>query len=138
MKAIPLYFKIVFVFLILHSCTDNSNEESNNDIIIGKWRAIEQYDENALADLPICDAHLFKEFKTDKSIISGKIRTADFPQECETLEIETGWNWSNLGNNYYRIRYLEEQGAVFTYYKNEENLVEEHPDGITKIIYEPY
>ncbi|EAZ94815.1 hypothetical protein FBBAL38_10262 [Flavobacteria bacterium BAL38] len=54
------------------------------------------------------------------------------------MSTELGWNWTNLGNNQYRIRYMEEQGTIITVYKEGENLVIESADGITKTIREPF
>ena len=136
MKKIKLLSGVLIGLLIFTNCSSDDN--SNTDIIIGKWRAIEKYESNSLVDLPICLPHLYTEYKADKSINGDKIITNDFPEECGIIAFELGWNWINLGNTQYRIRYLEEQGQVFSFYKDEVNLVQEYPDGITKIIYEPY
>ena len=138
MKRVKLFCRILIGLLILQSCSNDDNSESNNDEIIGKWRAIEKYESNVQVELSVCLPHLYTEYKADKSIRGGKIITNDFPEECGIIDFELGWNWSKLGNNQYRIRYQEEQGQVFTFYKNGMNLIKENPDGITKIIYEPY
>ena len=137
MKNIYLFSILIFSILIISSCS-NDDDNSTPDIIIGKWRAIEKYESNVQVDLPTCLPHLYTEYKTDKSIIGDKIITDDFPEECGIIAFELGWKWDNLGNNQYRIKYLEEQGQVVTFYKEDENLVEESPDGITKFVYEAY
>ncbi|MFB9053924.1 hypothetical protein ACFFVB_12630 [Formosa undariae] len=137
-KKVILFHGIVMALLMLSSCSGNDNSEAQTDIIIGKWRAIEKYESNIQVDLPICLPHLYTEYTADKSIQGDKIITADFPEECGIILFELGWHWSNLGNNQYRIRYLEEHGQIFTFYKDGENLVEENSDGITKTIFEPY
>ena len=129
---------IVIGLLFLISSCSNDNVVIESDIIIGKWRAIEKYESNQTIELPICLPHIYKEYKRDKSITGGKIITDDFPQECDITVFELGWNWHNLGNNHYRIQYLEEQQQIFVFYKDGENLVEESLNGITKTIYEPY
>ena len=138
MKKLSLLLTLLIGLLILSSCSNDDDFESNNDIIIGKWRAIEKYESNVQVELSVCRPHLYVEFRADKSIHGGKIITNDFPEECGTIDFELGWNWNNLGNNQYRIRHLDEQGQVVTYSKDGMNLIEENPDGITKIIYEPY
>ncbi|MDC3132632.1 hypothetical protein OA501_00255 [Flavobacteriaceae bacterium] len=138
MKKMKLLSGILIGLIILSSCSNDDDSASTNDIIIGKWRAIERFESNVQVDLPVCLPHLCTEYNADKSIRGDKIITNDFPQECGTIDFELGWNWNNLGNNQYKIRYLEEQGQIFTFYKEGQNLVEENPDGITKTIYETY
>ncbi len=104
---------------------------------VGKWRIIEKHESGIQVDLTTCEPHFYTEYKADKWIISYRISDT-YPQECGLVSTELGWNWSNLGNNKYRIRHLEEQGQIFTIYKDGESLVIENPDGITKRIFEPY
>ncbi len=138
MKKMKLLNSILIGLIILSSCSNDDDSNSSNDIIIGKWRAIERFESNVQVDLPVCLPHLYTEYKADKSIRGDKIITNDFPQECGTLDFELGWNWSKVSNNQYRIRYLDEQGQIFTFYKEGQNLIKENPDGITKTIYEPF
>jgi len=137
MKTLHFLSLILTALLILFSCS-NDDSESTPDIIIGKWRAIEKYESNVQVDLPTCLPHIYTEYKADKSIIGDRIVTDAFPEDCSLIEFELGWNWDNLGDNQYRIRFLEEQGQVVTFYKEGDNLVEESPDGITKLVYETY
>jgi hypothetical protein len=137
MKKLKLLFAILIGFLIF-SCSSNDDSESNSDIIIGKWRMIEKYESNIQVELETCEPHFYTEYKSDKSIIGDRILSDEFPEECGIVSTELGWNWTNLGNNQYRIRYLEEQGTIITVYKEGENLVIESPDGITKTIREPF
>ena len=138
MKKVNLFCGILFSLLILSSCSNDDESDNSNDIIIGKWRAIEKYESNVQVEIPVCLPYLYNEYKADKSIDGGKVITDDTPEECGQVFTEFGWNWSNLGNNQYRIRHLEEQGQVFTFYKDGVNLIKEYPDGITKIILESY
>ena len=138
MKTITLCCVLLMGLLIFQSCSSDDELEAGSDIIIGKWRAIERYESNVPVTLPVCLPYLYTEYKANRSINGDKIMTPDFPEECGIITFDLGWNWKNLGNNQYRIRYLEEQGQVFTCYKEGDNLVEENPDGITKTIYEPY
>ena len=117
MKIKKLLCGILIGLLILSSCSSDDDSDSNTDIVIGKWRAIEKYESGMQVELSVCLPHLYTEFRSDKSINGGKIITDDFPEECGIIDFELGWNWNNLGNNQYRIRYFEEQGQVFTFYK---------------------
>ncbi|WP_445454772.1 hypothetical protein [Flavobacterium sp. 25HG05S-40] len=136
MKKLNLLFAILIGFL-LFSCSSKDDSEFNSDIIIGKWRTIAKYESNIQVELETCEPHFYTEYKSDKSIISDRILSNEFPEECGIVTSELGWNWKNLGNNQYRIRYLEEQGTIITLYKEGENLVIESPDGI-KTIREPF
>ncbi|MBQ0768730.1 MAG: hypothetical protein KBT58_05525 [Bizionia sp.] len=138
MKGIKLMLGVLIGLTIFLSCSSDDDSESNHDIIIGKWKAIQRFESNVEVDVPVCLAHLYSEYNEDKSIGGGVILATDLPEECGTIDFELGWNWNNLGNNQYRIRYLEEQGQLFVFYKDGDNLVEENPDGITKTIYQPY
>jgi hypothetical protein len=137
MKKLNLLFSIL-IGVLMFSCSSNDDSESNSDIIIGKWRTIERYESNIQVELETCAPHFYVEYKSDKYIISDRILSDEFPEECGMVSTELGWNWKNLGNNQYRIRYLEEQGTIITIYKEGENLVFESADGISKTIAEPF
>jgi len=137
MKKQILFYGILFSILIINSCSKN-DDSNDNDIIIGKWRPIERYESNQQVEMPTCLPYIYTEFKTDKSINSYMVSTLSIPNECGNINFELGWNWKNLGNNEYRIRQFEYQDYIFTFYKDGVNLVEEHPDGITKTVHEPY
>tara|TARA_B110001452_G_C15172263_1_gene407409 strand:- start:164 stop:574 length:411 start_codon:yes stop_codon:yes gene_type:complete len=136
MKKLKLAFGILIGTLILSCSSDDSN--SNNDIIIGKWRTIEKFESDIQVELETCEPHFYTEYSADKSIIADRILSDEFPEECGIVISELGWNWTNLGNNKYRFRYLEEQGSILTIYKEGGNLVIESPDGITRTIREPF
>jgi hypothetical protein len=137
MKKLNLLF-VILIGILMFSCSSNDDSESNSDIIIGKWRIIEKYESNIPVELETCEPHFYTEYKSDKSIIGDRIVSDEFPEECGILSTEFGWNWKNLGNNQYRIRYLEEQGSIITVYKEGDNLVIISPDGITKTVREPF
>lgn len=130
----------IFIGLILFSACSKDDDSNNNntDIIIGKWRAIEKFESNMPVSLPVCSSHIYTEYKANNMIDGGKIISNDFPDECSNIEFAFGFNWKNLGDSKYRIRQNEEQGQIFTFYKEGANLVSEDPDGITKIVFEPY
>lgn len=61
--------KHLFLFLFLFLLISCSNNENNDDFIIGKWRVIERYDEfNNGVDLNECDEYVLYDFKTDFSL----------------------------------------------------------------------
>lgn len=125
------------MLLIFFSCSSDGGNASN-DIIVGKWRAIEKYESNQIVALPTCLPHIYTEFKADNSVTGDKIISNDFPDECNLLQFDLGVVWKNLGNSIYRIGYINEQGNLTKIYKDGLNLVMEDPDGTTKLIYEPY
>ena len=125
------------MLLIFFSCSGDGGNASN-DIIVGKWRAIEKYESNQIVALPTCLPHIYTEFKADNSVTGDKIISNDFPDECNLLQFDLGVVWKNLGNSIYRIGYINEQGNLTKIYKDGLNLVMEDPDGTTKLIYEPY
>jgi hypothetical protein len=133
-----LFLKFVIVLVILSSCSGDNSGSDNNDIIIGKWLAIEQYENDQLVTLPTCAPHTYVEYNANKSISGGRIMSDDFPEECYLMMYDLAIVWKNLGNNKYRIGYYNEEGSIFTIYKEGVNLVIENPDGITKTIYKPY
>ena len=125
------------MLLIFFSCSSDGGNASN-DIIVGKWRAIEKYESNQIVALPTCLPHIYTEFKADNSVTGDKIISNDFPDECNLVQFDLGVVWENLGNSIYRIGYINEQGNLTKIYKDGLNLVMEDPDGTTKLIYEPY
>lgn len=137
MNKLKLYCGFLMMLLILFSCSGDGGNASN-DIIVGKWRAIEKYESNQIVALPTCLPHIYTEFKADNSVTGDKIISNDFPDECNLLQFDLGVVWENLGNSIYRIGYINEQGNLTKIYKEGLNLVMEDPDGITKLIYEPY
>lgn len=130
-------FKILIGLLLFTSCSSDESSDTN-DIIIGRWKAVIQYENEQEVSMPTCLPHTFIEYYANKSVSGGKIISDDFPDECNLLQWDLGVVWQNLGNNFYRIGYLNEQGTVFTIFKEGMNLVVINPDGITKTIYEPY
>jgi len=52
--------------------------------------------------------------------------------------LDTGVIWTNLGENNYKFTLPNGIEYISKMYKVGENLVEEYPDGITKLVYEPY
>lgn len=139
MKKMKLFCGILIGLLIFSSCSsDDDNSNESNDIIIGKWRAIEKYESNQLVDLPVCLPHIYTEYKIDNSVSGDKIISDNFPEECNLILFDLGVVWENLGNNNYRIGHINEQGSIYNIYKDGVNLVEENSDGITKTVYEPY
>jgi len=137
MNKLKLYCGFLMMLLIFFSCSSDGGNASN-DIIVGKWRAIEKYESNQIVALPTCLPHIYTEFKADNSVTGDKIISNDFPDECNLLQFDLGVVWKNLGNSIYRIGYINEQGNLTKIYKDGLNLVMEDPDGTTKLIYEPY
>lgn len=134
MKKMKLYFGFLIGVLILSSC---SSSDAAADIVIGKWRAIEQYESNQLVEMPTCLPYIYSEFKADNTVSGGRIISNDIPEECSLLMFDFGL-WENLGNGNYRIHFGNEQGIVQKMYKDGINLVTESSNGVTKVIYEPY
>jgi len=137
MNKLKLYSGFLMMTLIFFSCSGDGGNASN-DIIVGKWRAIEKYESNQIVALPTCLPHIYTEFKADNSVTGDKIISNDFPDECNLVQFDLGVVWENLGNSIYRIGYINEQGNLTKIYKDGLNLVMEDPDGTTKLIYEPY
>ncbi|TYA58920.1 hypothetical protein [Formosa maritima] len=137
MKDLKIVIIILFGFAILLSCS-NDDENSENDIIIGKWVPIARYESNQQIELSLCDPFFYTEYYKDHTVISNRIETTQFPDECGMTISELGIVWENLGNRKYKIRHIDEQGTVFTIYKEASNLVIESPDNITKTVLEPY
>ena len=143
MKNIFLTLYVVLVGIVLISCTKKDTAESNSlaiseDIIIGQWRPIEKYESNQKIELPTCRSYSYLEFLPNNTFFGNTIYSSDYPEECGISFSEYGLTWLNLGNNKYLQQHNLKDGKIYTYYKDGVNLVEELPDGITKIIYEPY
>jgi len=136
LKRMKGYFKILIGLMILSSCSSDDNNAT--DIIIGKWQAIERYENDQLVNMPTCWLHTYVEYNANKSVSGGRIMSDDFPEICYYITYDLAIVWKNLGNNTYRIGHYNEEGSVFNIYKDGINLVIENPDGNTKTIYEPY
>ena len=136
MKKKNLLYGFIIGLLVFSSCS--YDDLDTDDIIIGKWRVIERFESDLPVVISVCQLNTYVEYKIDKAISGNRIESGNFPEECNNFDFELGWNWKNLGNNQYEIRYLEEQGQIYTMYKEGDNLVQELPDGITKNILERY
>jgi len=137
---------VVFVFTtFLYSCESEPFVEDEIeeveivvDLIVGKWHLIETYVTEDLIPSG-CERFSWEEFMEDnslKSTIIGASSSVD-PIYCP-LYPEDGWTWESLGDELYKIKFLDEPGQIFTIYIEGDNLVFEHPDGVTKTIYEPW
>lgn len=119
--------------ILLFTCSDDSNP--NNDIIIGKWKIIEMYDNEILVDIPFCVPFYYYEYKSDHSINGGTI--ANTPDNCQVITFDFGWTWENLGNNRYLKHLANDNHLELIVYKNGVHLIIEESNN-TKTIYEPY
>ncbi len=138
MKKMKLFCGILIGFMILSSCSNDDNSNDNNDIIIGEWQAIQQFQSDVSVDLSPTLECIYSTFTVDNRFFSDLISSDDLPVECNSLDFEFGLTWTNIGNNQYRIGFEGEQSQINIFYKDGSNLVQERPDGVTKIIYEPY
>lgn len=127
----------VVVSLILNSCTNN-NDNSNNDIIIGKWRTIEHYESDEPQEILPCTLEYYKEFRSNNTVAGFIVPPNTFPDPCNQVYLDTGVTWTNLGENNYKFTLPNGEEFISKMYKVGENLVEEYPDGISKLVYEPY
>lgn len=137
MKKLYLFLSIFIGLSILSCSSDDNSDYNNDDTIIGKWRAIEKYESNISVELSTCEPHIYTEYKIDNTVTGDKIISQDFPSECNSIIFDIQL-WENLGNNNYRIYQPNEQDNIYKLYINGTNLVEEHPNGITKTVYEPH
>ncbi|MFD0962816.1 hypothetical protein [Pseudofulvibacter geojedonensis] len=136
MKKLNLLLTFFIGLLLFLSCS--SDNDNSNDIIIGKWKLIEKYESDIQVSPDECLLFWYDEYKADKSILSNYIDSVDYPDDC-FIEAELGWTWKNIGNNKYLIKHVNNNyGVEYIIYKEGANLVMEHPDDITKTVYEPY
>ncbi|MFD2551828.1 hypothetical protein ACFSQP_08370 [Bizionia sediminis] len=138
MKKHNFIYVVSLATLLLVACSSSDDAGTSEDIIIGKWRAIEKYESNQAVDLPLCLPHIFVDYKPDNTVDGGKILSDSFPESCNQTLFDSGIIWENLGNGNYHIGTVNETGRIYNIFKEGVNLVEINPDGITKIIYEPY
>ena len=137
MKRIGLFY-IISTVCIIFSCSNDDDSAQANDIIIGEWIAIQQYESDILVDLPIHLQCIYTTFAADNNTFSDLIPSNNLPTECSTLNFVFGITWTNLGNNQYGIGFPNEQGQIHVFYKEGENLIQEKSNGTTKIVYESY
>ncbi len=123
--------------VLFSSCSDDESNDNISDIIIGKWHAIEQYEADVQVEITNCKQYLYVEYNTNH-IISGGAFSDSLPVECGVIDFELDILWKNLGNNQYKFGRTDEQGQVFTIYKEGDNLVEINSNSSTKIVYEPF
>jgi len=142
MKKMKLFYGILIGLVIFSSCNNNDDDSTNNDntenIIIGKWKIYKQFESGTEIQVDPCDAFWIIEYNANKSINSFNYNPDNYPVNCGLTVSEFGWNWINRGNGNYEIRYMEEEGTIYYFYKQGERLVREYPNGTTKIIYDPY
>ncbi len=138
MRKIELYYAIFIGFIIFSSCSKNDDNKENNDIIIGKWRTIERYESNEPVEILACTSEYYQEFKKDYIASGFGPLKSDFPDPCNLVYIDSAATWKNLGNSNYKFTLNNGIEYISKMYKEGENLVEEYPNGITKIVYELY
>jgi len=138
MRTLIIYLIILITGVNLLSCSSDDGSDNSNDIIIGKWRAIEQYESGQQVEITNCLSYLYIQYAADGSVYSGVANPDELPTTCGIIDSELDWKWENLGNRKYKIGKINEQGQLFTIYKEGEMLVEEHQNGTTTLKYEPY
>ncbi|AUC22658.1 hypothetical protein BTO15_11415 [Polaribacter sejongensis] len=121
--------------MILSSCSSDDDDSFN--FVIGEWRAIEMSENNESVELPVCLQHQYILFKSNNEFSGGRIESTNYPDECYTISFSS-IEWEYLGNNKYRIGDRNEQGKIYTIIKVGNNISMLNPNGITKIIYEPF
>ena len=138
MKKMKLFCGILIGFMIFSSCSNDDDSNDNSNIIIGEWQAIQQFESDLSVDLSPNLECIYSTFTADNRVFSNLIDSNNLPDACNFIGFELGLTWTNIGNSQYRIGFAGEQGQVHIFYKDGANLVEEKPNGTTKIIYEPY
>lgn len=137
MKIMRLLYVFLAGFMLFSSCSNN-NDDSTNDIIIGKWRTIERYESNEPQEILPCTLEYYKEFRANRTAAGFGLPSGSFYDPCNLIYLDTGVIWTNLGENNYKFTLPNGIEYISKMYKVGENLVEEYPDGITKLVYEPY
>ena len=125
-----------FAFFLLIIFLSNSCKDDSIDIVIGKWRVIQQFDTSGELALDICNPHIFTEFTERNTVFSGRIESPDFPDQCLTLSFAL-LAWENLGNSNYRIGSGPTDGNIVAITKDNENLVITESNGTSITVYEP-
>src|SRR5690606_12952035 len=141
MKKMKLFYGILIGLVIFSSCNNNddsTNNDNSENIIIGKWKIYKQFESDTEIQVDPCDAFWIIEYNADKRINSFNYDPDNYPVSCGLTVSEFGWNWISRGNGNYEIRYMEEEGTLYYFYKQGERLIREYPNGTTKIIYDPY
>ena len=69
-------------------CSDDDNPEKNSDIVIGEWRAIQQFESDVIIDLPTSLQCIYITFQADNKFFSNLISSSDLPDECNGLNFE--------------------------------------------------
>ena len=128
----PIFLILFLLSILFYSCSKNDSP----DIVIGKWRAIQQFESNQEIELELCLSYVFTEFSENNTLFGGRIETPDFPDQCLTLSFAL-LALENLGNSNYRIGSGPFDGNIFTITKEGENLVIIESNGTTKTVYEP-
>lgn len=128
----------ILIGLITFSSCHSDDSSNTNDIIIGQWKIYKQFESNVEVEVDPCDVFWIIEYNANKSADSFNFDPYNYPTTCPVTISEAGWNWVNRGNGTYEIRYLEEEGTYYLFYKDGERLVRESSDGITKVIYDTY
>jgi hypothetical protein len=137
MKIMRLLYVFLAGLMLFSSCSNNS-DDSNNDIIIGKWRKIEHYESDEPQEILPCTLEYYKEFKSNNTVAGFIVPPGTFPDLCNQVYTDFGLIWKNTGNSNYKFKTTTGTEYTIKIYKVGENLVEEYAGGITKLVYEPY
>jgi hypothetical protein len=133
MRKIRRFYGILIGLVILSSCSS----DDDIDIIVGEWQAIQQFESDISVELtPVLEC-VYTTFTADNKVFGDYITSTDLPDDCNNIFFEIG-TWTNIGNNQYRLEFPSGQDQIHLFYKDGENLVEELPNGNTRIIYKPY
>ena len=137
MKIMRLLYVFLAGFMLFSSCS-NTNDDSTNDIIIGKWRTIEHYESDEPQEILPCTLEYYKEFRSNNTVAGFIVPPDTFPDLCNQVYTDFGLIWKNTGNSNYKFQTTTGTEYTIKIYKVGENLVEEYPDGVSKLVYEPY
>ncbi|WAC01710.1 hypothetical protein N7U66_17665 [Lacinutrix neustonica] len=141
MTKSKLFYSILIGVMIFSACSsddDSSVNVSDDAIIIGKWKTYKHFESNIEVEIEFCGSFFITEYNVNKSVGGFNFDPDNYPISCGLSVYEFGWNWVNRGNGIYEIRYMEEEGTYYKFSKEGDRLVREFPDGITKIIYNPF